>query len=170
MAFKLIKDFIYPLGQTYSGEAAVCTFNFATIAGIAAMPIADAMINEFEIQCADEGLDTLRLKVCCDSAPFWQTNFYAEFTCAPAAEHSPFPPALLAAIPLIIKAVVIIVVAVFFYLAIREAKEIFYSPAGPEVAKAVKWVAIGLAVTAGGLVLREVIKAIPRRAKPKVAA
>lgn len=165
MAFKLIKDFTYPLGETYRGEAAVATFNFATIAGIAAMPIADAMINEFETQCLGEGLDTLRLKVWCDSAPLLETKFSAQFTCAPTGAHSPFPPALLAAIPLIIKAVVIIVVAVFFYLSIREVKEIMYSPAGPEVARAMKWVAIGLAVTAGGLVLREIIKAIPVRAK-----
>jgi len=169
MSYKLIKDFIYPLGETYRGEAAICKFYFATIAGIAAMPIADAMISEFETQCLDEGLDTLRLKTWCDSTPLFQTNFYAEFTCA-ATGHNPFPPALLAAIPLIVKAVVIIVVAVFFYLAIREAKEIFYSPAGPELAKGLKWVAIGLAVTASGLVVREIIKAIPARAKPKVAA
>ena len=164
MAFRLIQDFVYPIGTSYKGEAVLSTFQFGTLAGVAAMPIAQNTINELESQSLAEGLHTLRTRVWCDSAPVLETRFFVEFTCCPSEEHSPVPPAVIAAIPFIIKAVVAIVVAVVLYLAIKQIKEIFYSPAGPEVASGMKWVAIGISLTAVGLVIRAIIKALPRRA------
>lgn len=165
MAFKLIRDFLYPIGTSYKGEAVLCSFEFGTLAGIAAMPIAERMIDEFESQCLSEGLHMLRLKAWCDTSPILETRFYCEFSCCPASEHSPIPVWVILHIPKIIAAVVAITIAVLFYLSIREIREIFYSPAGPKLAEAIKWFAIGLAIFAGSLLIAEIVKAIPKRAK-----
>ncbi|GAI21653.1 unnamed protein product, partial [marine sediment metagenome] len=44
----------------------------------------------------------------------------------------------------------------------REVKEIFYSPAGPKVAEALKWIGIGLGATGVAAIIS---KTWPRRAK-----
>jgi len=165
MAYRLIRDFIYPIGEEYSGEAVSSTFNFATVAGIAAMPIADHMIDEFETQCLDEGLHMLRLKLWADTSPILETTFSCQMICCPASEHSPLPVWVIPLMPKIISGVIAVVIAVLIWLSIREIKEVFYSPAGPKVAEAAKWIGIGL----GAIGIATIIsKAWPRRAKEAV--
>ncbi|GAI25574.1 unnamed protein product [marine sediment metagenome] len=162
MAYKLITDFVYSLGETYEGEAASSTFEFGTPAGVIAGPIADHMIDEFEAQCLDEGLHMLRLKVWADTSPILETKFFCQMICCPASEHSPLPVWVIPLMPKIISAVVAIAVAVLIYLSVREVKEIFYSPAGPKVAEALKWIGIGLGATGVAAIIS---KTWPRRAK-----
>lgn len=158
--YRLIRDCIYPLGEEYSGEAALSTFEFATVAGIAAMPIADHMIDEFETQCLNEGLHMLRLKVWADTSPLLETKFTCQMTCCPAS--NPLPVWVIPLMPKIITAVVTIVVVIFIYLSIREVKGIFYSPAGPKLAEAAKWIGIGLGVVGVATIIS---KARPEKAK-----
>jgi len=165
VAYKLIRDYIYPIGEEYYGEAALSTFEFGTPAGAIAGPIADHMIDNFETQCLDEGLHMLRLKVWADTSPLLETKFSCQMTCCPASEHSPLPVWVIPLMPKIISAVLAIVVAILIYLSISEVKEIFYSPAGPKVAEALKWIGIGL----GALGVATIIsKTWSRRAKEAV--
>ncbi|GAI76018.1 unnamed protein product [marine sediment metagenome] len=160
MAYRLIKDFVYPLGESYEGEAALSTFEFGTPAGVIAGPIADHMIDEFETQCLDEGLHMLRLKVWADTSPLLETKFTCQMTCCAAS--NPLPVWVIPLIPKIISAVVTIVVVVFIYLSIREVKGVAYSPAGEKIAEAAKWIGIGLGAMGVATIIS---KARPRRAK-----
>lgn len=165
MAYRLIRDYIYPIGEEYSGEAALSTFRFGTPAGVIAGPIADHMIDEFEAQCLDEGLHMLRLKVWSDTSPILETKFYCQFSCCPASEHSPLPVWVIPLMPKIISAVVTIVVAILIYLSIHEIKEIFYSPSGPKLAEAAKWIGIGLGAMGVATIIS---RTWPRKAKEAV--
>jgi len=165
MAYRLVRDYIYDLGQVYTGEAALSTFEFGTPAGVIAGPIANRMIDEFETQCLDEGLHMLRLKVWADTSPILETKFYCHMTCCPASEHSPLPVWVIPLMPKIISGVIAVVIAVLVWLSIREIKEVFYSPAGPKVAEAAKWIGIGL----GAMGIATIIsKTWPRKAKEAV--
>ena len=161
MAYRLIRDYIYPIGEEYSGEAALSTFEFATPAGVIADPIANHMIDEFETQCLDEGLHMLRLKVWADTSPILETKFICQMICCPE-EHSPLPLWVIPLMPKIISAVVAIVVAILIYLSIQEIKEISYSPSVPKVAEAAKWIGIGLGAIGVATIIS---KTWPRRAK-----
>lgn len=163
MAYRLIKDFAYPLGEVFGGDAVLSIFEFATPAGVLAQPIANKMIDEFESQCLDEGVSALRLKVWCDSAPVFQTKYYCEFTCCTAEEVAEgqiayVPVWLIPLMPKIIAGVIAVIIVLLIYLSIREVRKIFYSPAGPTLAGALKWLAIGLSVVAGGYLVSQIIK------------
>ncbi|GAI59057.1 unnamed protein product [marine sediment metagenome] len=162
MAYRLITDFVYSLGETYEGPAVLSIFEFSTPPGIFADMIADKMIDGFEDKCREEGLDILRMKVWADTSPILETKFYAEFSCYSAEVESPVPPLVIVALERIIAALPLIILAVIFYLSIRVIRDIFYSPAGPKVAEALKWLGIGLGIIGGGVI---VSKLLPKRAE-----
>lgn len=164
MAYRLIRDYIYPIGEVHSGEAVLSTFEFGTPAGVIAEPIANSMISEFESECLSEGLHMLRLRVWADITPILETKFYCEFSCCPAEEHSPLPVWVIPLMPKIISGVVAIVIAILIYLSIRVIKEIFYSPAGPKLAEAVKWIGIALGLIGGAALASRIL---PKRAKER---
>jgi len=163
MAYQLVRDFVYDLGKVYEGWAVESTFEFATPPGPLAKPIADGIIDTLEAKCVENNLYTLRTKVYVDYSPALETKFLVVFSLYTEEVHSPVPLWLIALLPLIIKAVVTIVVVVFLYLVVRSIKDISYSPAGPAVGQAFKWLAIGLVVFAGSMLIREIISAIPKK-------
>ncbi len=164
MAYRLVKDFIYPLGETYEGPGVLSTFEFGTPAGVIADVIADSMIAGFEEKCLEEGLHILRMRVWADTAPILETKFYTEFSCFSAEVHSPVPPLVVAALTRIIQALPAIILAVVLYLMIRTIKDIAYSPAGKEFAEALKWIGIGLGIIGGSMIAS---KLLPKRAKER---
>lgn len=170
MAYQLVRDFVYDLGQTYTGAAVQTTFEFATPAGPIAGPVADGIIAQLEQQCAQDNLSTLRTQVYVDYSPALETKYLVTFSLYTPEQHSPVPVWLIELLPLIIEAVVAIVVIVLLYLITRSIRDIAYSPSGPALASGLKWFAIGLAVLAGGFVIKEVIAAIPTRQKAKATA
>lgn len=161
MAYRLITDFVYSLGETYEGPAVLSTFEFSTPPGILADLIADRMIDGFEDKCLEEGLSILRMKVWADTSPILETKFYAEFSCYSAEVESPVPPLVIAALQRIIAALPLIILAVVLYLSIRAIRDIFYSPAGPKVAEALKWLGIALGIIGGGMIVSK----LPKKAK-----
>lgn len=162
MAYRLITDFVYSLGESYEGPAVLSTFEFSTPPGIFADLIADRMIAGFEDKCLEEGLEILRMKVWADTSPILETKFYAQFSCYSAEVESPVPPLVIAALQRIIAALPLIILAVVLYLSIRTIRDIFYSPAGPKVAEALKWLGIAAAIGGAGVIIA---KLLPRREK-----
>ncbi len=157
MAYRLITDFVYSLGETYEGPAVLSTFEFSTPPSVFADLIADRMIGGFEDKCLEEGLSILRMKVWADTSPILETKFYTEFSCYSAEVESPVPPLVIAALERIIAALPLIILAVILYLSIRVIRDIFYSPAGPKVAEALKWLGIGLGIIGGGMIASKLL-------------
>ena len=162
MAYKLITDFVYFLGETYEGPAVLSTFEFNTPPGVFTDLIANRMIDSFEDKCRAEGLEILRMRVWADTSPIQVTKFYTEFSCYSAEVASPVPPLVIAAIQKIIEVLPLIILVVVLYLSIRAIRDIFYSPAGPKVAEALKWLGIGMGVVGGAMIIS---KALPKKAK-----
>jgi len=162
LAYGLTTDFVYSLGETYEGPAVLSTFEFSTPPGIFAGLIADRMIDGFEDKCLEEGLSILRMKVWADTSPILTTKFYAQFSCYSPEVESPVPPLVVAALERIIAALPLIILAVILYLSIRSISDIFYSPAGPKVAEALKWIGVAAAIGGTGVLIA---KLLPRREK-----
>lgn len=162
MAYELVKDFIYPMGESYEGPAVLSTFEFSTPPGVFADLIGDRMISGLEDKCLEEALHILRMKVWTDTSPILETKFYTEFSCYSAEVESPVPPAVVAALTKIIMALPAIIVAIIIYLAIHSISDIFYSPAGPRLAEALKWLGVAAAIFGGAKIISALL---PRRAK-----
>jgi hypothetical protein len=156
MAYQLVRDFVYDLGQTYSGAAVETTFEFSTPAGPIAGPIADGIISNLQQECLNsgEGREILRTQVYADYSPILNTNFMVTFGMYDPTQQSPVGPATIAFIQWLVPYIVALVIAI---------RDIAYSPSGPALASGFKWLAIGLAVLAGGFVISQVVSAIPKR-------
>jgi hypothetical protein len=165
MAYELVRDFVYDLGQTYSGAAVETTFEFSTPAGPIAGPIADGIISNLQQECLSngEGREILRTKVYADYSPILNTNFMVTFSMYDPTQQSPVGPATIAFIQWLVPYIVALVIAILIYLSIRTIRDIAYSPSGPALASGFKWLAIGLAILAGGFVISQVVSAIPKR-------
>lgn len=173
MSYKLIRDFTYPFGKGYRGQAVESDFEFRVPKGPGSTRIADDLIRETQRECAANNLDTLRMRVWCDKSPFLEDDYFVTFSLysreahglSGAGAHALVPPLwLIALIKKIIPYVLAIIILVLIRYIIREIRDIAYSPAGPELAEALKWGGIALAIFAGAMVIRAVSDVRPRRA------
>jgi hypothetical protein len=175
MSYQLVRDFVYELGKAYIGDAVESTFTFSTPKGPLGSNVAQNVINELQQQCLanSPALYTLRTKVYIDSSPILTNDYLVTFDLYTESAISgmggtsiSLPAWLIEILPQIITAVLIIAVVVFAYLTMRTIRDIAYSPAGPQLATGFKWLAVGVAVLAGGWVISKVVEAIPKR-QPK---
>jgi hypothetical protein len=160
LSFELVRDFRYDLGEAYSGDAVETTFEFSTPAGPVAQTVANGIIAGLQDKCVSEGSgrECLRTQVWVDYSPAVTTNWMVTFSIYDPTQHSPVGPATIAFIQWLVGAVLVAVVVFLIYQSIRTIRDIFYSPAGPELGSAVKWVAIAVAIFAGAMLTREIVK------------
>jgi hypothetical protein len=95
MAYTLVRDFVYELGQTYSGAGVESTFTFSTPKGPIAGPIADGIISNLEQQCLTTSgcppMYTLRTRIWVDSTPALTDDYMVTFDLYCPEQHSPQP-------------------------------------------------------------------------------
>ena len=164
--YKLLASHVYPEGHTYSGPAVECYYSFYASKDFHPDDVANNVIEQSQVGATDEGATMLTTRAWIDESGannLYSVKFNAygpgigsEATRGISAPITQFP---------VVWVLAIILAAIIAFTVVyvtRTIREISYSPSGPAMWDAFKWMGIGVAALAGVYIIS---KLLPRRAK-----
>jgi len=160
--YKLVASHVYPEGEVYSGPAVECYYSFYVSKDFHPEDVASNVIEQSQVGAAGEGATMLTTKAWVDesgSNNLYSVKFNAYgpsigsqvTTSGISAPISQFPWTWV---------LVIILAAIIAFTTIyvtKTVREISYSPSGPAMWSAFKWIAIGVAALAGVYIISKFV-------------
>jgi len=161
--YRLLASHVYPDGHTYSGPATECYYSFYVSKDFHPDDVATNVIEQSQVGATGEGATMLMTKAWVDESG--ANNLYS-------VKFNAYGPGVSAsngkitsvsvAWAWVLRIVLVAIIAFTTIYVVKTIREISYSPSGPAMWSAFKWIGIGVAALAG---IYLIDKLLPRRAK-----
>jgi len=163
--YRLLASHVYPEGQIYSGPATECYYSFYVSKDFHPDDVATNVIEQSEVGAAGEGATMLATKAWVDEGG--ANNLYSvKFNAyGPSVGHSgssKINAPVSVAWAWVLRIVLVAIIAFTTIYVVKTIREISYSPSGPTMWSAFKWIGIGVAALAGVYIISKIL---PGRAK-----
>lgn len=161
--YRLLASHVYPEGHTYSGPAVECYYSFYVSKDFHPDDVAVNVIEQSQVGAAEEAATMLTTRAWVDESG--ANNLYS-------VKFNAYRPAIIGGTKIsapvsvawawVLRIVLVAIIAFTTIYVVKTIREISYSPSGPAMWDALKWIAIGVAGLAGVYIIS---KFLPRKAK-----
>jgi len=162
--YRPLASHVYPEGQTYSGPAVECYYSFYVSKVFDPSDVANNVIEQSQVGATEEGATMLTTRAWVDESG--ANNLYSVKFNAYGGPMTSSSNAISAPVSVawawVLRIVLVAIIAFTTIYVVKTIREISYSPSGPAMWSAFKWIGIGVAALAG---IYLIDKLLPRRAK-----
>jgi len=162
--YRLLASHVYPEGNIYSGPAVECYYSFYVSKDFNPEDVANNVIDQSQVGAAEEGATMLTTRAWVDESGannLYSVKFDAYHPVISSSGNTISTPVSVAW-AWVLRIVLVAIIAFTTIYVVKTIREISYSPSGPAMWSAFKWIGIGVAALAGVYLID---KLLPRRAK-----
>jgi hypothetical protein len=166
--YRPLASHIYPEGYTYSGPAVECYYSFYVSKDFAPKDVASNVIEQSQVGAAGEGATILTTEAWVDESEAnnlysVKFNAYGPGLSSEANTHSISAPISQWQV-WVLRIILVAIIAFTTIYVINTIRDISYSPSGPAMWSALKWISIGIAALAGVYIISKFLPGKARNA------